>query len=258
ASLRLAILKYEKRATRYEKMPIQLLIIQVGFFAVLILALRIMFHRNLNSALERLKQLQKEAMVKEAHLKEELERAKQERLGEVAKGKQKARELVEEAKKDALDARSAIEEQAKENKQRIVAQGKQELEKMREDLLSTVKDKAMDISQEVIGDIFSPKGNQALQQALVREIIDELKGLDKQKFSAKDNNIEISCSYPLAPQEKSSLKDILSEKLGLDVVITGRTDPGLIAGIVIRIGEFVIDGSLRNKLSKAIEYIKDK
>src|SRR5437762_1321314 len=63
----------------------QLVLIQGVTFVALVVGLRWLFSRQLKVALKRLQALQEEAMVKEAELKEELQRAKEEREEEIGK-----------------------------------------------------------------------------------------------------------------------------------------------------------------------------
>jgi len=48
----------------------------------------------------------------------------------------------------------------------------------------------------------------------------------------------------------SSIKKSLEEKLEKDVVLDSKVDPSIIGGMILRIGNTVIDGSVRGKLAR--------
>ena len=96
-----------------------------------------------------------------------------------------------------------------------------------------------------------------LQHQLVAAFIDELEKLPDEKFTIREGLLKVSCPLALSPEEKNKLTHILSQKLkNPQANITEIINPDIISGIIIQVGSFVIDGSLRNKLSKAIAYLK--
>ena len=80
-------------------MLIQLLIINVLIFAGLILFLRFIFSRGLNTAVSKLNQLQEENSARESQLNEELRRAQEESEAQIKRGKEEVEAIIEEAKK---------------------------------------------------------------------------------------------------------------------------------------------------------------
>lgn len=59
-----------------------------------------------------------------------------------------------------------------------------------------------------------------------------------------------SSAVELTEKERSSLIDSLSKHLELSVMLKTSVDPGLLGGLVCRIGDTVYDGSLRGKLDR--------
>jgi F-type H+-transporting ATPase subunit delta len=53
---------------------------------------------------------------------------------------------------------------------------------------------------------------------------------------------------PLEAGVKSALEAAVAEVSGMQVVLHEATDPALLAGLVVRVGDVVVDGSLRAKL----------
>ncbi|MFH1128195.1 MAG: F0F1 ATP synthase subunit delta [Candidatus Omnitrophota bacterium] len=237
-------------------MLIQLLVIQLTTFIILILVLRVLFYRHLNSALKRLRELQEEALAKEANIKDELDRLKLVKLAEVEKGKLEAKRIMENAKKQAEVLRVKLEEDAKQESQKIITLGKEMVEKSQKSLAANIEMRALNLAQEMIKYTFSEKGIEFLQHLLMDELITEIENLDKEKVSVKSGRAKVVSSAALSEEEKARLKKTLSSNLGYELVIEETIDPALVTGLVIQIGEFVIDGSLSNKLKKAIPYIK--
>jgi F-type H+-transporting ATPase subunit delta len=59
---------------------------------------------------------------------------------------------------------------------------------------------------------------------------------------------EVFTAVPLSDQEKERLSSRLGEMLGHRVIVDLRTDPSIIGGVRARIGDTLIDGSIRYKL----------
>jgi F0F1-type ATP synthase delta subunit len=92
----------------------------------------------------------------------------------------------------------------------------------------------------------------------MEELVAEIENLDKERVSVKSGRAKVISSSALTEDEKERIKKTLSSNLGYELIIEETIDPALVTGFIIQIGEFVIDGSLRNKLQKAIPYIKNR
>ena len=61
---------------------------------------------------------------------------------------------------------------------------------------------------------------------------------------------QVTTSEPLTADEEALVREKLAAMTGNTIEITATVDPDIIGGIVVRIGDQVIDGSVRNKLEK--------
>ncbi len=59
---------------------------------------------------------------------------------------------------------------------------------------------------------------------------------------------EVFTALPLDEEDKQRLSSKLGKMVGREVIIDARVDPAVIGGFKARIGDMLIDGSLRNKL----------
>ena len=237
-------------------MIIQIIVIQILTFIALVFFLRVLFQRHLNAALGRLKELQEQAQIKESQLEEELRKARDERAAEVEKGIVDAQAIIESAQKEAEALRVKAEEQGKEEIHKVTLHQKDELEKQRQAMLAEMEERAVSLSTEIIRYTFSEKGKQNLQHELILELILEIEKVSRDKFPAQVQAVEVISPLPLRPEELQHLQKALADKTGSAVTLSEQTDPHLITGLVVKIGNFVIDGSLKNKMHKAIPFLE--
>lgn len=237
-------------------MLIQLIIIQAVTFAGLIFVLRMLFYRNLNSALARLRRLHEENLARENELKAELEKLNQDKERELALAKEEAGRIVKDAKQNAEKLSLDINEQAKEQAKKTFEQSKSRIVGLENELADRYKEMAVDLSVEMLEAAFTAQGRQGLQQELLKELIEEIKGVDKGRFTVKTRHVKMTSACALDAASLGRLKEIISDKIGTAAEIEEAVDPKIIAGVIIEIGAFIIDASLRNKLRKVIPYIK--
>ncbi len=78
-------------------------------------------------------------------------------------------------------------------------------------------------------------------------LADELKGVARASLVSADE---------LTDETIEKIRSALSKKTGKEVVLEVEQDPGLIGGIVTRIGDLVLDGSIKTQLLNMRESLK--
>ena len=82
----------------------------------------------------------------------------------------------------------------------------------------------------------------------LNEKVEELKKIDlenKETIIAK-----ITTAKPLKEYQREALKEKISVKYHRKVILAETVDPNIIGGVIIRIGDELIDGSVRNTLDE--------
>lgn len=87
---------------------------------------------------------------------------------------------------------------------------------------------------------------------LWREIVMEYRALLDDRKNIQ--RIRVTSAVELGAQERSQLESALTARLKKTVVATYDTDPSILGGAVIRVGDQVLDGSIRHQL----HVLKDK
>lgn len=238
-------------------MLIQLIIIQAVTFVGLLFVLRMLFYRQLGSAVTRLKRLHEENVSKEDALRKELEAIRLERQEELKKAREEADGIIKAARAKSEKVSAGIESEAKKQAEELSEKTKLAAQRMGHDLAVKYKEKSIELSMRALKALFSEQGQEAFQHQLISELIGEIKNLKEDSFTSKSKEARVSSALPLAAAEKEKLAHALSAKTGCAVDIKESRDEGLIAGLVIQMGSVTIDGSLRNKLEKIIPHLKE-
>ncbi len=67
--------------------------------------------------------------------------------------------------------------------------------------------------------------------------------------------VQARTAYPLDSQQEQALIQSLQRRTGRTVVLDVQVDPSLIGGILVRIGDTVIDGTVRGQLQRLRQYL---
>lgn len=86
------------------------------------------------------------------------------------------------------------------------------------------------------------------------EILDELSRLVR--GGAARQLVIITTAVPLAEEEKKALQSKLMARFGPYLDFRYRVDPEILGGVIIRIGDKVIDGSIAGRLETLREHLK--
>ncbi|RLD90073.1 MAG: ATP synthase F1 subunit delta, partial [Bacteroidetes bacterium] len=79
------------------------------------------------------------------------------------------------------------------------------------------------------------------------KLADELKGVARASLVS---------ATKLSSEAVEKIRATLSQKMGKDIILDVDQDPGLIGGIVTRMGDLVLDGSIKTQLLNMRESLK--
>ncbi|GAB4504004.1 MAG: hypothetical protein Fur0043_09970 [Anaerolineales bacterium] len=168
----------------------------------------------------------------------------------VAEAQAEASKVVREANERAQEVAKTVkaEAEAEAAKAREAALAEVELERARilGDLRGQIASLAIAAANKLVGEALDEKK----QRALLDEFFSGVKSgkvvvLEDAAF--KGASAEVTSALPLSDKEQEAVKKDVLAKVGAQAV-SFRVDPSILGGLVIKVGDKVLDGSVAGKL----------
>jgi F-type H+-transporting ATPase subunit b len=164
------------------------------------------------------------------------------------------REANERAQSVAKEVKAEAEAEAAKAREASLAEAEVERNRILGDLRSQVAALSIAATQKLVGEALDEKR----QRALLDEFFSGIKSgkvvvMDDANF--KGESAEITSALPLTDQEQAAVKNDVLAKVGAQAV-TFRVDPSILGGLVIKVGDKVVDGSVAGKLDGLRQNLK--
>lgn len=162
---------------------------------------------------------------------------------------QKVREATERAEVAARDVMAEAEHEASKARENARAEAEIERDRILADLRGQISALAMAAAQRLIGDAL----DDSRQHALIDEFFSGVKTgkvvvLEGEAISG--TAAEVTSALPLSPGEQETVKNDILAKVGEQATVTFRVDPNILGGIIVRVGDKVLDGSVAGQLEE--------
>mgnify|MGYP001817633370 FL=1 len=227
------------------------LFVQIFNFAIIYVVLRAWVYKPILGLLERRRTTIAEGLEDARIAAEARQNAEQEAEKVVADAQAKASQIMREANERAetqgKEVIAAAEAEAVKKREETLAEVESERERILGELRGQVGTLAIAAAQKLI--------NASLDEQRQRVLIDEFfSGVKSGQVVVLEGkqvsgaSAEITSALPLTAEEKESVKrDVLSQ-VGEQATVTFRVDPALWGGLIVRVGDKVLDGSVSGQL----------
>ena len=227
-----------------------LLIVQIIAFTIVFLTLNAWVYQPMLNMMESRKQkiaqgLEDARVAAEARANAEKEAAKIITDAQT-EASQIVREATERAAAAGQDVKTAAEAEAAKAREAAVAEAEVERNRILGDLRSQVASLAIAATNKLVRESLDEKR----QRALLDEFFSGVKSgklivLDGENFQGE--SAQVTSALPLSKDEEEAVKrDVLAKAGAKDV--TFRVDPSILGGLIIRVGDKVLDSSIAGKL----------
>lgn len=234
---------------------IEILIVQVIAFVGLVALLRWLFTRHVTASVQRLEQLYRDNLRREAELKPRMQAVERECQQKIQEAEAQAKALMAAGRLEADKARVELLQEARMESERLIQEAHERRDEIRRELEQGVDRKAVQLASDAVRFVLTTQVEEGLHGQLVDQLLQEMTGLEAVRLESAAK-AEVSTAMPLKPEQKSRLQAILAEKAGRSVEIAENLDDTVIAGMMVRVDNLILDGSLRNKLRDAVAYVR--
>lgn len=238
---------------------LQLIGLQIVIFIVLAFLLRRVLRGHTESAVRRLQKLNEENLRREMDLKRKLDESEKKYKQRLAEAERIGLKIKEKSQKEAQETRDQIVARANEDRDEILTDAREEAEVIKTKSNQEIEITAVDKAVLLLKQTLSQELTKTLHNHFVDEVIQEITNLTVPRIESSTNTAEIISSQPLTEDQKKRLNETLTTKLGNKITISEKTDDHKdnIAGIYIKIGDFVLDGTLKNRINRQVSLIKE-
>lgn len=227
------------------------LLIQILTFIIVIVTLRAWAYRPILNMLEKRRQTIAQGL-EDAQVAAEA-RANAERAASqiIAEAQARANEIVREATDRADHAEREVRSQREAEIEKIRNQKMSEIEVERNRILSEIRGQvaalAMTATQKLIGETLDEKR----QRALLDDFFSGVKSGKVQVLDGENlagSSAEVTSALPLTTAEQDTVKQDVLGRIGPAATVSFRVDPTILGGLVVRVGDRVVDGSVAGQL----------
>jgi len=228
-----------------------LLLLQILSFLIVFVILRKWLFAPLANMLEKRRNTIAQGQEDARIATEARDNAEQEAARIIAEAQAKSAHIVNEAteraEKAMLEVKAGAEGEIVKEREATLADIAEERNRMLSDLRGQVAALAIAAAQKLIGEALDEKR----QHTLLEEFFSGVKSgkvvvLEGEKLSGA--SAEVTSALPLTTGEQSVLKKDILAKMGTQATVAFRIDPAILGGLVIKVGDKVLDDSVANKL----------
>lgn len=196
-------------------------------------------------------------------LNRDYEKKKEELLRLQEESRQQTQQLIDAARQDAEKIRQeateeiaarqqqALEE-ARHEAERVVANANENRQALRQEILQELRAKTAGEASRLFLHVLPEPVRLAAHHFWIKALLDGgLSEVHAMKSHESFQSIQITTAFPLEAEERRALAGALEKALGQSYPLEETVDAGLVAGITLKLGHKILEGSLISKLREA-------
>jgi F-type H+-transporting ATPase subunit b len=244
-----------------EKLGLNLgyVIVQILSFLILFVVLRAWVYKPMLGLLDRRRQKIAQSLDDARVAAEARANAEKEATCIITDAQAKAAHIISEATERAdaamVEVKAEAEKEIAKEREATLAEVEEERARMLGDLRGQVAALAIAAAQKLIGEAMDDKR----QHSLLSEFFSGVKSgkmVVLQGIEMSGASAEVISALPLTSEEQASVKKDVLAKMGSQAKIEFHVDPAILGGLVVRVGDKVLDGSVAGQLEDLRKSLK--
>jgi F-type H+-transporting ATPase subunit b len=228
------------------------LLSQIANFAVLAFLLQRFAYKPLLRMFDERRQ-RIEKGLEDARLAEEARaNAESERQQILDQARTEAQGIVAEANQRGEAQAAKIVEEAQGQAQGILGEARTEAQAERNRMLGEMRGQISALSIAAANQLIGASLDERRQMELVNEFFSGVKAgkvsvADKAGVLTGDKAV-VTSALPLSEADQATFRAYLQGQLGADAAVEFKTDPAILGGVVLRVGDMIVDDSVSGRL----------
>ena len=235
------------------------LLVQILNFSIMFLVLKAWVYGPILKLLETRRQTIAQGL-EDAGIAAEARTNAEKKAGKViaeaqAEANQVVREATERADAATKDRKAAAEAETAKAREDALTEAEGERVRVLGDLRGQVVTLAMAAAQKLVGEAL----NEQRQRALIGEFFSGVKSGEVvvlEDATLSGATAEVTSALPLTLDEQETVKQDVLAKVGSQAAVAFHVDPSILGGLVIRVGDKVLDGSVAGQLETMREGLR--
>jgi F-type H+-transporting ATPase subunit b len=234
-------------------------LVQVFSFLIVFVLLRAMAYRPILNMLERRRKTVAQGLEDARVAAEARAGAEKDAQALMTKTQQEANEHLRKASEQAEQAAREMRARAEKEAAEIRSAALAEAELAKQNALGELRDQVAALAIAAAEKVIRESLDEKRQRALIAEFFSGIKGGRVQVLEQESllgASAEVTSALPLTPEEQGVIRKEIAGKLGAGSTITFRVDPRLLGGLVVSVGDKVLDGSVLGGLEGLRQSLK--
>lgn len=235
------------------------LIVQILSFGIIFVTLRAWVYKPVLNMLAKRRQTISQGLEDARIAQEARANAEQDASKLVAEAQRKADAVLREANERAGAVGKEVKAAAEADIVKMKETAREEIEDERNRILSDLRNQVVALSMAAAQKLIGESLTQERQRALLQEFFSGVKSGKVAILEGDDGkgaSAEITSALPLTSQEQDTIKKDLLTRMDKSAAVSFRVDPKILGGLVVRVGDRIVDGSVAGQLQALRENLE--
>jgi len=230
-----------------------LILLQLVVFAGIGFFLKHLLTRNVTNATTHLQDLTEQYNKKQEEVEKKLSEIDEQYKETMRRANKDTETLKVTARKETEEEREKVLEDAHKQSDELMKRANESYNMIKKELEQHIDERAIELAKELVPKMLPDQVRISLHKMWVEAlIVNGVSGIERLNVSEDIKQAEVHTPFPLNESDIKSLSKTLEEKLNRKLIINETIRPELVAGIVINIGNLVLDGSFLMKIGEVI------
>ncbi len=235
------------------------LLVQIVCFFIIFVVVRVWIVKPLQGLLEKRRKTIAQSMEDARIAAEARANAEKDAAGIVAEAQAKAAHIISEATERAdaamLEVKAESDNETSKQREAVLAEVELERNRILGDLRGQVAALAIAAAQKLVGETLDEKR----QHVLLAEFFSGVRSgkvVVLEGTAINGTSAEVVSALPLTDEEQAIIKNDVIARMGTQTSVTFRIDPTILGGLIIYLGDKVLDGSVAGQLEDLHKSLK--